>query len=101
MAEQPLLSPYSRSPWAWLVRTFPADQRELATAVLRVQWGDIKVAAGHNRQALIATAHQYVRQAEANPDSVRWAENKAGRKHTEKGDRWKNDLEKLAAKLFD
>ena len=100
MASQPLLIPYSRSPWFWLLQTFPADQRELATAVLRVQWGDIKVAAGHNRQALIATAHQYVRQAAKNPDSIRWAENVRGRRHTEKGDRWKSDLERLAKELF-
>ena len=101
MPSQPLLIPYSRSPWFWLVQTFPAEDRELATAVLRVQWGDIQVAAGPNRQALIATAHQYVRQAAKNPDSVRWAANVKGRRHTEKGDHWKKDLEKLAAKLFD
>ena len=101
MPSQPLLIPFSRSPWSWLVRTFPQERRELATAVLRVQWDKIKAEGKGTRRGTLAAAHRYVKQAELNPDSVRWAENAKGRKHAERGDRWKADLEKLAAKLWE
>jgi hypothetical protein len=101
VAEQPLLIPYSRSPWFWLLQTFPESRRALAEAVLRVQWSEIRREGGKSRTGLLSAAHRYVRQAERNPDSVRWAENAKGRVHAQKGDQWKKDLEKLAKNLFD
>ena len=101
MPHQPLLIPYSRSPWAWVVRTFPQERRELATAVLRVQWAQIRREGGKSRQGLISTAHKYVRQAERNPDSVMWAERAKSRVNEERGSSYKADLEKLAKALLE
>ena len=98
---QPPLAPGWISPYAWVLQTFPQERRALAAAVFRVQWSQIRKEGGTSRQGLLSAAHRYVGQAERNPDSVRWAENAAGRRHAEKGDRWKKDLERLAEKLWE